>query len=494
MSSTEINDEGLLDLSSHYVVLGSGLSAIATIHGLLDGSTVENKKIYVIDAGITKASKPVTESNRKPPIPPSPKFKISSNRYVYDSFVRKLKLTESGFQAIGSLAKGGLSNIWGAGIQPYNQSELSQFPYSYQEIFDIYSKVYTILTDSKLDKSLANQVYHESHSFVTFDPLLAINLKNGSRSSCNLRSCATGCVYCNKDVFNSASEIDNLANSNKIEYLPDFFVESVEFASGYYIIYCSRVSSNERFRIKATTIYSCLGSIATAKVALGLQKRNAQVPLLTTPGGAFFLYSFKRFHNLDHLILSSKAFRGSAGDNSFEGNIFPISKNLLCTHFGSAFGRFLDFLFRDLLFSRLFVANVFFASDLSSTSLASISDEIRISARIDRKLKSAFAEALRVIKTGLLSEGLLVLPFGKKLLGPGQDVHYGGSIPMKRNPAENECDFRGELFGFRGFYIADSASMPFLAAKGHSFNSMVNAYHIARESAANNVEMINNTR
>ena len=77
---------------------------------------------------------------------------------------------------------------------------------------------------------------------------------------------------------------------------------------------------------------------------------------------------------------------------------------------------------------------------------------------------------------------LFVIPFTKKLLLSGQDIHYGGTIPMKKVPKKNECDFNGELEGFEKLYITDASSLPFLAPKGHSFNSMVNSYYIAKKS------------
>ena len=45
-------DKHSLDLSSHYVVLGSGLNAISTIHGILDNCDDVNKKVIIIDASI----------------------------------------------------------------------------------------------------------------------------------------------------------------------------------------------------------------------------------------------------------------------------------------------------------------------------------------------------------------------------------------------------------------------------------------------------------
>ena len=82
-----------------------------------------------------------------------------------------------------------------------------------------------------------------------------------------------------------------------------------------------------------------------------------------------------------------------------------------------------------------------------------------------------------------MSKGLLLVPFCHKLFLPGQDVHYGGSVPMKENPNTNECDVNGELKGYKNF-TSDASAMPFLASKGQTFNSMVNAYYVASKSVS----------
>ena len=474
--------QDLEDLSNHYVILGSGLSAIAAIHGIIDSCRDDSKKIFVIDAGITRdndfALKPRIETNKIP----SPKFKIDDNRYVYESFKSLLNLTEDGFDAVGSLAKGGLSNIWGATIQPYTKRELSQFPYSYQGIGRIYSKIYRILTDSARDFGEEKRSSNDSDEFVLDDPLLAINVRNGGGRSCHLNSCANGCIYCNKNVFNSANELDDLMKSKKVEYMPDLFVKSVDHQQGQYTIKCTQISSKKCIDIKASTVYSCLGAISTSKVVLEMSKKDAQVPLLTTPGGAFFMFSFKNFHKKNHQILSSQLFRGNLNNNSFEGNIFPFSENLVMTYFGEKLGTVVHGIFGSLVFSRLFIANIYFSSDLSSSSVVRRNNEIKITAMITSDLRLAFKKTIKVIKRRLFLKGLFVLPIGAKLLFPGHDIHYGGSIPMRKNPQKNQCNFDGELHGCRKFYVTDSASMPFLASKGHSFNSMVNAYYVSSKS------------
>ncbi len=470
------------DLSNHYVILGSGLSAIAAIHGIIDTCVDGNKKIFVIDAGITKDNDFSPKSRIEKNKVPSPKFKIDGNRYVYEWFKILLHLTEDGFDAVGSLAKGGLSNIWGATIQPYTERELSQFPYSYLGVERIYAKIYKILTDSARDMAEEKRSSNDSSGFVLSDPLLAINVRNGGGRSCHLDSCANGCIYCNKNVFNSANELDDLMKSSKVEYMPSLFVKSVIHEQGQYIIKCTQILSKKSVDIKASSIYACLGAISTTKIVLEMSKEDAQVPLLTTPGGVFFMFSFKHFHKKNHQILSSQGFRGNLNGDPFEGNIFPFSRNLVMTYFGQKLGTVLNSIFGSLVFSRLFIANIYFASEVSSSSIVKKNKEIKIAATITPNLRLAFKKALKVIKKGLLLEGLFVMPLGAKLLFPGHDIHYGGSIPMRKNPQKNQCNFDGELYGCGKFYVTDSASMPFLASKGHSFNSMVNAYYISSNS------------
>lgn len=482
MCLEKIAAERILDLSSHNVVLGSGLSAISTIHGILDGCDSDDTEILVIDADISKQLVTKNAQADAQFTMPSPKFKINANRYVYENFRSILNITSDGFHAIGSLAKGGLSNIWGGTIQPYSKQELSEYPYSYHEVKNIYSKIYKILTGLEIDFNELEEDFENNSRFSLKKPLLAINEKSDDESSCKLESCATGCIYCNKNVFNSSSELDSLVSNDNIKYQSGLFVESIYPKKGYYLIKCIELLTGKIFIVKANVIYCSLGAISTAKLVLKMSNSPSRIPLLTTPGGAFFMFSFHKFHKLDHQILSSKAFKGEVEEKCFEGNIFPISENLLCTYFGEKLGRLVYKLFGPVLFSRIFIANIFFNSNLSSSSLLTINDEVKISAGIDPDLQLTFSKALKFIKKELNLKGLRVLPFGKKLLKPGQDIHYGGLIPMRKVPQENQCDFSGELYGFKNFYITDSAAMPFLASKGHSFNSMVNAYYIATKS------------
>ena len=130
-------------------------------------------------------------------------FSVSSSHS--DEFKPFIVSTLFEFFNIGSFAKGGLSNIWGATIQPYNDEELKKFPYTYNEIKGYYSKILKILTNndsiSSLDLGESDNATNTS-SYI-HKPLLAINNVKSRSLSCELESCDTGCINCNKNIFNS---------------------------------------------------------------------------------------------------------------------------------------------------------------------------------------------------------------------------------------------------------------------------------------------------
>jgi len=477
----EEKTKNIIDLSDSYVILGSGLNAISTVHGIYDNKYNNQKKIFIIDAGLTKDSDLSFTKRARDLKVPSPKFKIKENSYIYDTFKSMLNISEYGFEGVGSLAKGGLSNIWGATIQPYNNEELSKFPYSFDEIKNIYTKILKILIGSKNQVVIKNRDIKEKE-LVFSNPILAINKDGNNTNSCDLKNCYDGCIKCNKNIFNSKDEIDKLINLNKIEYMPGLFIHSIKQEGKYYLIKCRELHSKHVIHIKASIIYCCLGTISTSKIVLDMSNKKNQLPLLTTPGASFFIFSFKNFHKKRHSILSSKSFSGKLDSNSYEGNIFPASENLICTYFGKFLGGILNFLFRNLIFSKLFIANLYFDSDKSVVKINYDNNAIKINAKTTPELKKFLKKVIAVIKKKFLSNGLIIIPFTCKLMIPGQDIHYGGSIPMKNYPKNNQCNLNGELKGFKNFYISDASSMPYLASKGQSFNSMVNAYYIASKS------------
>jgi choline dehydrogenase-like flavoprotein len=71
----------------------------------------------------------------------SPKFRLPTNRYAFAGFSERYHLETEAFQAVGSLARGGLSGIWGAGVAQFSARELEAFPFAATELAESYREV-----------------------------------------------------------------------------------------------------------------------------------------------------------------------------------------------------------------------------------------------------------------------------------------------------------------------------------------------------------------
>ena len=97
------------------VLVGSGPSAVTFLYYLNN-----KKKITVIDCGLTKNSKLEKEDNYQNP-------RINKNNlFAVNSFKKINNIVTNNFKLIGSMAKGGLSNVWAGGIE---DKKLKKFPF-----------------------------------------------------------------------------------------------------------------------------------------------------------------------------------------------------------------------------------------------------------------------------------------------------------------------------------------------------------------------------
>ncbi len=100
----------------------------------------------------------------------------------------------------------------------------------------------------------------------------------------------------------------------------------------------------------------------------------------------------------------------------------------------------------------------------------------------------ALAERFRLLKKqlarGFRRLGAFLLPGSFVSAGPGDDLRYGGTIPMNASPARGQVDRFGELHEFPRLYVVDLSCFPGLSAKPPVLSMMANADRIGREIAA----------
>jgi hypothetical protein len=91
-------------------------------------------------------------------------------------------------------------------------------------------------------------------------------------------------------------------------------------------------------------------------------------------------------------------------------------------------------------------------------------------------------ERLRAIKRQLVRAfrhlGAIVIPRSFSPIGPGEDVRYAGTLPMRSSPGRGETDVHGELHGMPGLHVVDLSIFPAMPAKHHTLTLMANADRI----------------
>ena len=142
-----------------------------------------------------------------------------------------------------------------------------------------------------------------------------------------------------------------------------------------------------------------------------------------------------------------------------------------------------------LILSRIIIGNIYYPSNLSDNSIyLDSSENLIINGNNKKNLKAIFSMHIKKIRKLFFKNKLLLIP-GAKLLNPGEDIHYGGTLPIS-NKYEISCNENGELKGFKNIFIADSSSMPYLPGKTHSFNAMAQSMFIAEKALENDINKI----
>ena len=140
------------------IVVGSGPAGVSVALPMLEAGM----RVALLDGGKTRPDRASTRAYHdlrrhdadqwrvflggdlealRPSGPPSPKFDAPGSRFAFEPGPAATRVEGRGFAAIVSLASGGLSNIWGAGISVYGDDELAGFPIGPAELADSYLAV-----------------------------------------------------------------------------------------------------------------------------------------------------------------------------------------------------------------------------------------------------------------------------------------------------------------------------------------------------------------
>jgi choline dehydrogenase-like flavoprotein len=445
--------------------------------------------------------------------PPSPKFAAPGARFAFDGFARSQRVVGRQFAVIGSLARGGLSNIWGAGIACYGEEELAEFPLTAEGLLPAYRRVARRIGVTGFgDDDLGGAIDHDIPSLEPMrlsenaNRLLAryrrrraavqgrglrigrartavLTEPQGERGACAL---CDMCLWgCREDaIYSATQDLDRMQKLDGLDYRPGTLARSIaRSADGF------RVAVERGSDLTARRLVLAAGALTTTRLVLELQERfDEPVPLLGAPGIGFALclpervgsaVSVREF-SMGQLSFLAEGDPRLPADDAY-GTLFPASgipgsfviDRMPLTRPGAI--RLFRFLQPALVLGNCFLPGRYSRNTAHLERDAGGGVRLVVQGGTSDDLPQRMDRLKRQITRAFRSLGAFAIPSSFSPIRPGEEIRYAGTLPMRSSPGRGEVDVSGELHGFPGLHIADLSSFPSMSAKHHTLTLMANA-------------------
>lgn len=423
-----------------------------------------------------------------------------------------------------SEAFGGLSNTWGANLSLFADSDIQDWPIAYADLKPYYQKLQSIIGISAeaddVDLLYADPL--QSQRSFPIGPQGAEILKNAKLNSQDLRATGlyvgasklavgkmysrygAGCVSCglcmhgcpHNAIFNSAQLVQRLIQNNNFTYQPGYSLQTFAERDGkvYGTVEC--VERGNMLSFSCDRLFLAMGVIATtATVLRSLSWFESKIKI---PDSQKYVF----------LYIKNRANKGVlAQQYNTLSQIFVQTKNLSSTSkIASAqlYG-FNDLLLEPVkrffgnlalkmaplgapLFNRLMIGFVYLHSDDSGHLEFEVYPAAqkrgygRVTGFTSTQSDRVYREFIEKIYGARKLLGGRPLRFYHNKNLPGNDQHFGGSIPMQSSPRRFASDLLGRPYGCNRVHIADASVFPSIPGVSTTYSIMANAMRIAHLS------------
>ncbi len=452
-----------------------------------------------------------------------------SKDYVFDR-PAEFSMVEDGLSPLVSFAAGGLAESWTGGCYPLNDSELREFPFSYDDIASHYSEVAGRIGIAGGEDDLSGFFPHHEH----LSPMLELDDSGarllaayerrrqklstkykarlgrsrqavlshslGERQACTycgrcLWGCPNGAFYTPSLTLRECLTFSNfqyvpnafashfqLAPSGAIEHLASYDLDGgaqTQRSADAYVLACGTLSSSN---LVLRSVYKSRKEIIRLTGLMDNRQLLAPFCNLSMLGRGYSANSYQ-YHQLAFGIETDTPDRYVHGQITTlkAATTHPIFRSLPLD-LRSAIGVF------RLLRSSLAVLNLNFCDWRREGNYLTLSEREEAAhgwpaMTIRYRSPPEEAETLRrahAIARGFFRElGAPLVPGMTHIRPMGASVHYSGTLPMsaQRQPwaVSPEC----RSYDIDNLFIVDGSVIPFLPAKNLTFTLMANAVRVA---------------
>lgn len=519
-----------------FIVIGSGLTGISAAKALLSrdfqvrlidgGYRLENERNDVLNRmrESTKSSwnkediRKIMENNI-----PTADGLAQKHAYGSDFPYRNSDVSWDweleGAKMFRSLAKGGLSNVWGAAVLPVARQDIKEWPIAHSELDEHYKKIFEFMPLSGgeddyhgllpphttniekfelckqaqhvFEKSEKNKLALHKNGILIGQSRLAADLSatNGKPicEKCGfcLHGCPLGLIYNSKDTLNE------IISDKRLNYSSGYLINHFEEKKEHVEIHANNIESKEKSVFKCRKLFLAAGIMSTNRILLRtLNLYDQPVKLAHSDLFQAPLLLFKNFPDApleETLTLSQLNIEINderLGDRLTHIQLYGYNDLLgkvLDQKTSGLKGPIKDFV-RKKFIGRIMVAKGYLHSNHSS--------EIKMV--LDKKTKKLVIKGIpnknaRKLVNGVIRKlflnarklGITPIPGMTKLSMPGEGNHSGGSFPMSQNPGMLESDVMGRPGYLKRTHVVDSSILPSITATTIALTAMANAHRIA---------------
>lgn len=517
------------------LVVGSGPSGVSCARALLDAGV----PVIMVDAGVARLEVPAADrptlaelrtqyANGANPLlgakldalrvvrDLSPKIRTAATAEFLSGYVDRNKLNLNNFDLVGTLSQGGLSNVWGAGVSTFDDSDLEKFPITYDDLEHSYRVIAERIGISgsasddlagfhggdlalqpplSLLPAMANilDAYERQpkrDNFVLGRCRSAVLTEDlGERRGCSEdMMCMWGCSR--RSIYNAADDLAELMGRPGFTIHSGCIVHKIERAGDEYTL-LGRDANGKPVTLQAPQVVLAAGTLASTRLVLELLDRvDKPLPLLNNPSMAMAFWSPSRMGKPlsdSGFGMAQLSFRQQLTERSqeycfgllFAAETFAASDLVLHMPFSR---RGAMRILRPLL-SGLVLGFVYFPSEFSRNHVClrrtvNGGSVLDVEGGYHSDLIPTARDAAKRVAKRLRTIGVWQLPGSTKIYPPGAEVHYGGTLAMG-SVTSKYC----EVIGAEGLFVVDGSVLSSLPAKQHTLTMMANADRIGRHLA-----------
>jgi choline dehydrogenase-like flavoprotein len=449
-----------------------------------------------------------------------------SKNYVFDG-VPGFRWHADGFRPLASFAQGGLAEAWTGGVYPFNDAELADFPFSYDDIAPYYDLVADRIGISGAVDDLARfmpvhqhlmpPLRLDEHSKVVLDEyeqrrarlnqrhcymgrsrIATISRDKNGRKACDyLGRCLWGCP--SQSLYTPLTTLDHCRRYDRFRYVAGVYVKyfKLDRRSRIAAVVTQPLSTEaaeefpvENLVLAAGTLSSCrifLESVFRSTgelLQLGGLMDNQQILMpfvnLTMLGRPYSSDSYQ-YHQV------GMGLEGPRPQEYVHGQITTLKTAMihpivqaLPFDMRTALAMFGD------VHAALGLVNVNLHDTRRLANVVTLEPgagdnpgKLLIHYRVTSEQLGQIRVATRRVRSALWALNCIVPPRMSHVRPIGASVHYAGLLPMSETPDRWTTSKFGQSHDYENLFFADGTTFPFLPAKNLTFTLMANAARIA---------------